>query len=389
MNQPSPFAPARLQADATEATGGLTDFGDASYVPALQVLARSLAAEAQLSETGTQILRQKLVGQLANRLWVEEYFARHPEIAGETVADPVVIVGLPRTGTTKLHRMLSRDPRFYWMAFWESQFPVPLPGESLEQPGVRTAQAKEMVRMMTEAMPALAAIHPMDALAADEEVMLMEHSMRSAFSAYAHVPGYDAWMAGENATPAYTYLRRMLQFLQWQKRQRGVTGERWVLKAPQHLLDMDVLLKIFPNARIIQTHRDPLQSIPSLASFIHTLWNIYSDAADAETVGRVWNERMRKALLHTMAVRASAPPQQFLDVDFADTVKQPLAVARRVYEFIGWPLDGAVEQRLGEWLARDAETHQGGHQYSAEQFGLSEAQLREDFADYRARHLQD
>lgn len=389
MNDAAPFDTEGLKAEAREATDGLSDFGDPSFEPALEVLSRSLADEARLSETGVHLLRQKLVDQLANRLRVEDYFARHPEIADEHVADPLVIVGLPRTGTTKLHRMLASDPRFYWMAFWESQFPVPLPGETLEQPGARIAQAEEMVRMMTEAMPRLAAIHPMDAMAADEEVMLMEHSMRSAFAAYAFVPGYDAWMEAGDATPAYSYLRRMLAFLQWQKRRRGVDGVRWVLKAPQHLLDMDVLLDVFPNAQIIQTHRDPLESIPSLASFIHTLWSIYSDAADPETVGRVWNERMRKALNHTMAVRETAPPEQFMDVDFRDSVERPLEVARRVYAFMGWSLDEAQERRLADWLARDAESHQGGHDYSAEQFGLSEDQLRADFADYRARHIPE
>lgn len=382
------FDPAQLKAGATNATGGLTDFGGASFAPALDALTQSLAEEAQLSETGQGIFQQKLVGQLANRLWVEDYFAKHPEIADEVVADPVVIVGLPRTGTTKLHRMLSRDPRFYWMAFWESQFPVPLPGETLEQPSARIAAAEDIVNMMTQAMPKLAAMHPMDAVAADEEVMLMEHSFRSSFAAYAHLPSYDAWMDAGDATPAYTYLRRMLQFLQWQKHQRGISGQRWVLKAPQHLLDMDVLLKVFPNAQIIQTHRDPLQSIPSLASFIHTLWSIYSDAADREVTGRIWNERMRKALAHTMAVRDTAPQKHFLDIDFADTVERPIEVAQRVYDFVGWPLDAQLKNSIKNWLAADAKSHQpGGHRYSAEEFGLSEAQLSEDFAAYRERHI--
>lgn len=388
MNANVSFDPDRLKADASEAVGGLRDFGNNSFMPALEVLAKSLIDEARLSETGATIFRQKLITQLSNRLRVEDYFKRYPEITEETVADPVVIVGLPRTGTTKLHRLLSNDPRFNWMAFWETQFPVPLPGETLEDPHVRIDQGCELARMMTESMPELAAIHDMEPQAADEELMLMEHSMRSAFSSYAHVPAYDAWTEADNATPAYLYLRRMLQFLQWQQRKRGLPeGERWLLKSPQHLLDMDVLLKVFPNAHIIQTHRDPLQSIPSLASFIYTLRCIYSDEVDRKTVGEVWNERMRKALLHTMAVRDALPDGRFLDVNFLDTVKQPLAVARQVYDFIGWPLDGAVEQRLQDWLSRDAESHQGGHEYTAEQFGLSEERLRSDFAKYRDRHL--
>lgn len=384
----SEFDPGRLQAQAREATGGLDDFGDESFRPALERLCRSLDDEARLSDTGRFILRQKLIDQLANRLRVEDWFRRHPEIADEVIAPPLVIVGLPRTGTTKLHRMLARDPRFHWMAFWESQFPVPLPDETLEDPRERIARAEDMVATMTEAMPKLMAIHPMDALAADEEVMLMEHSMLSAFDAYAHIPGYDAWLDAQDQTPAYRYLRRMLQFLQWQKRRRGIEAERWVLKAPHHLSRMDILLREFPGAQIVQTHRDPLQSIPSLASFIHTLWCIYSDRADPQTAGRVWNERMRHGLNHTLRVRTTAS-DQFLDVAFRDTVERPLAVARRVYDFVGWELGSDLQHDLDDWLAADAESHQGGdHRYTPAEFGLSEDQLREDFAAYRASHIE-
>lgn len=389
MSLAKTFDPRQLLADATEAAGGLTDFGDPNYYPALSALTQSLVDDAQLSETGADLLRQKLVGQLANRLRTEDYFARYPEIAEETIAPPVIIVGLPRTGTTKLHRMLACDPRFHWMSFWESQFPVPLPDETLENPQQRIAQAEEMVRMMTEAMPKLAAIHPMETEAADEEAMLMEQSMYAAFSAYAYVPGYEEWLKSQDLTPAYRYLRRMLQFLQWQKRQRGITAERWVLKSPVHLLHLATLLRVFPDAKIVQTHRDPLTSVPSLASFIHTLWCIYSDRADPVTVGRVWSERMQRSLTHTLNVRASTcyPAEQFLDIDFSETVEQPLAAVREVYSFIGRDLHTRAEARLQDWLARDAESHQGGHQYTAVEFGLNEGQLGEDFADYRKRHI--
>src|SRR5262249_35021304 len=160
----------------------------------------------------------------------------YPEIVQEKIAPPLVIVGLPRTGTTKLHRLLSCDPRFHWMAWWESIYPVPFDNEKLEKPEARIAQARSDVAMMTTAMPKLMAIHPMDADAADEEVMLIENSFLSAFNAYADVPSYMAWLDKQDQRPAYRYLVRMLQFLQWQKRQRSVIADRWVLKAPHHLL---------------------------------------------------------------------------------------------------------------------------------------------------------
>lgn len=376
-----------MLAEALAQAPGLSDFGDESFREGLAVLSRSLADDARLSELGATLLRQKIVTQLANRLRIEDYFARHPEIADEAIAPPLFIVGVPRTGTTKLHRLLSCDERFWWMAFWESQFPVPFPDERLENPEARRRQGAELVTMMTQAMPKLLAIHPMENEAADEEVMLMEHSMLSAFNAYAEVPGYMRWLDASDQAPAYRYLRRMLQFLQWQKRKRGIAAQRWVLKAPHHLLRMHLLLKVFPGAKVILTHRDPLQSIPSISSFIHTLWCIYSEKASEKAAGAEWSELMQRALDHTDKVRASAP-SQFFDVQFRDTVRQPMEVVRDIYRWLGLDLPPAAQQAMRQWLVEDEKSHQGGHDYTAEQFGLSDAQIRRDFAAYRAKHIE-
>ncbi|MCC2657844.1 MAG: sulfotransferase [Panacagrimonas sp.] len=380
------FLPDALIAEASQAAGGVTDFGDPSFRPALEVLCRALDEEARLSDTGRHVFKLKLVGQLATRLRLEDDLHRHPEILGEVVAPPLVIVGLPRTGTTKLHRLLSRDPRFWWMAFWESQFPLPLTGEAPGDPKARIAEGHKLVDMMTTAMPKLMAIHPMAAEEADEEVMLMEHSMLSAFDAYASIPSYSQWLNQQDQSPAYRFLARMLQHLQWQKRRRGIRAQRWVLKAPHHLQRMDILLKVFPGAQVIQTHRDPLRSIPSIASFIDTLWRIYSDQADPVEAGRTWSERMRLGLDHTMRVRQGSPAA-FMDVQFQDTVKRPMDVVRRIYDFIGWDLSPDVQAGMRAWLIEDEKSHSAAHDYSAETFGLSDAQIERDFAAYRERHI--
>ena len=381
------FKPDGLLAEATAATGGLNDFGDPPFRPALNALCKALEREGKLSEMGRQILKQKIVGHLSNRLRIEQYFKDFPEIAEEVVGPPLVIVGLPRTGTTKLQRLLSRDHRFYSMLFWESQFPVPLPEETLEQPTARIANAHGIVDYMVQSMPKLLAIHPMAAEEADEEVMLMEHSFLSAFDAYANIPSYVAWLDQQDQTPAYLFLRRCLQFLQWQKRKRGISGKRWLLKTPHHLLRMDILLRVFPGVQVIQTHRDPVESIPSIASFIDTLWRIYSGDADATAAGRSWSERMNRGLAHTMNVRRGRAAAQFLDVQFRDTVKAPLDVVRKIYQFIGWPLTPQVETGMRRWLAEDDQAHAAvAHDYSPEQFGLSAEQLARDFSEYREKH---
>ncbi|NGY05730.1 sulfotransferase family protein [Solimonas terrae] len=381
------FIADELIAEARAANDGLVDFGTPDVRPGLEKLCAALDSDARLTDTGRYLMRQKIVTQLGNRLRIEDYFAKHPEIADEQIAAPIVIVGVPRTGTTKLHRLLSRDPRFYWMSFWESQFPVPFASETLTEPNARIREGRAMCDLMTTAMPKLAAMHPMYADEADEEVMLTEHTFMSAYNAYADVPSYMRWLDAQDQTVVYRFLRRGLQFLQWQKRQRGVTAERWVLKAPHHLLRMDILLKVFPGAKVIITHRDPLQSIPSIASFIHTLWCIYSDQASAERAGHEWSELMQRALTHATRVRERMPAQ-FLDVQFRDTVKRPMDVVHDIYRWLDLPLPADAELAMRTWLAADEKTHQGGHNYTAPQFGLSDEQLRRDFADYRAHYVE-
>lgn len=375
-----------LLADASQRSG-LGDFGDASFRPALQVMLKSLKEEAQLSDTGHHLLRQRIVEQLCNRLRVEDYCKRYPSILDESIEKPIVIVGLPRTGTTLLQRVLSCDSRFYPMLWWESRHPVPSADAVPGQPDPRIAMAKAEVRMMIEAMPQLLTIHPLDAEQADEEVMLMEHSFYAAMDAFANVPRYMAWQEQQDHTPAYAYLKKLLQFLQWQKRQRGAPAERWVLKTPNHLPTMEALFKVFPDAQVIQTHRDPLQTVPSLCSFIHTLWGIYSDRADAPVVGRHWSAKMAKALNSAMAVRERIPSSHFHDVWFSDTVSRPMDVIEAIYAFIGMPLTDAAKQAMQQWLADNRRDKRASHEYSAAQFGLSEEQLKGDFAAYRQRYV--
>jgi hypothetical protein len=378
--------PSVLERTAIEQAGGLKNFGDSSYRKGLEVLCDSLNHEAKLSDFGHGLLQHKLIELLVNRLRIEEFFRLHPEIENETLAPPVVIVGLPRTGTTLLQRVLSCDPNLYAMHWWESRYPVPFPGEDLKNPIERMERARGEVKVMVDAMPKLLAIHPMDADQADEEVMLMEHSFMSSFNAYAHVPGYMKWLHGSDETPAYDYLKRVLKFLQWQKRQRSIRAQRWVLKAPHHLLRMKLLLKEFPGAQVIQTHRDPVETIPSIASMIHTLWCIYSSQADATAAGHEWNTLMARAFHHTMDVRAQNS-KPFLDVRFIDTVKKPFEVVRAIYAHTGMALTPEAERAMQHWMEQNRRDTRAAHDYNPADFGLSDTQIKHDFADYRTRYL--
>ena len=383
------FALDALLAEASARSGGLDDFGHGDFRQGLRVLVDALKNEACLSPAGRGLLREKLLGQLVNRLVMENHLRRHPEILEQPIDDPLVIVGLPRTGTTLLQRTLAVDPQFSKALWWETRYPAPLPGETLEQPQKRIARAREEVAGMIEFLPQLLAIHPLDAEQPDEEFMLMEHSFLCAMDSYVNVPSYTAWLDAQDQTQVYRYLKRTLQFLQWQQARRGIEpGRRWLLKSPQHLHTLELLFEVFPKAQVVLTHREPARTIPSLASFIHTLWLLYSDKADAEAVGEQWNRRMARALRHGMAVRERMPPECFLDVHFEDTVAEPQAVVERIYQFAGLQLTPQTRSAMAQWLQANGREKRAVHHYSPGEFGLSEEILQRDYAEYRTRHIQ-
>ena len=383
------FAPDSLLAEASARTGGLDDFGPGDFREALAVLADALRDEARLSGQGRAVLREKLVAQLANRLVIEDYCKRHPEILEQEIDDPLVIVGLPRTGTTLLQRTLAVDPQFSKAQWWETRYPAPLPGEAVEQPSQRIERARAEVAGMIGFLPQLLAIHPLDAEQPDEEFMLMEHSFLCAMDSYVDVPTYTDWLDRQDQTQVYRYLKKTLQFLQWQQARRGIApGRRWLLKSPQHLHTLELLFEVFPRVQVVLTHREPGKTIPSLASFIHTLWQLYSDHADPARVGEQWNSRMARALKHTMTVREGMPAGRFLDVRFEDTVADPFGVVERIYRFTGMELGDEVRDSMRRWLTDNGREKRAQHSYNAELFGLDAARLERDYAEYRARHIQ-
>jgi hypothetical protein len=311
--------------EEARAVDGLSDFGDPGPIEPLQKLLFSLEQEAQLNDIGSAVLRQRVVDVLATRLRVEEWLRRHPEIRDEQIQQPLVIVGLPRTGTTMLHRTIAADHRMCAPLWYETRFPSPAldwdPG-GIDQ---RVTEGKAEMQAMLDANPDLLAVHPMDAMGPDEDIMLLEQSFYSfTMQSFAYLPSFDAWLEAQDHTPGYEYLKLLLQFLQWQKKQSGQPARRWTIKAPHHLHYMDLVFKVFPDAKVVQSHRDPVDTIPSLASMIFEIWQIYSDVADREEVGRQWARKFARGMNHTMDVRQQLGEERFLDLWFRDTVSQPL-----------------------------------------------------------------
>ena len=283
----------------------LADWGPLPFTEPLGVLADSYAS-ADLNDIGVHILRSGLVHSLRMRLRAQEWIRLHPEIAEEVIVAPIVVVGMMRSGTTLLQRLLAADNRFHCAYGWEVVEVAPKLGydwSTREDPRIAISEKREATSR--ELAPELFSIHPMYAREPEEEIVFLSDAFLSHVpESGAHVPRYRAWIDGQDFAPAYAYLHRMLQFLQWQKRQRGVTASRWVLKSPAHLGYLDTLRARFPDLHIVHMHRDPRETIPSGASLNATLHAMHADGVDRDRVGAEWLQRMGWTNDRAMAARA-------------------------------------------------------------------------------------
>ena len=377
-----------MLAEAQSRTG-LSDFGEDGFRVPLGVLSKSLREEAPLNEIGRAIMRGRVIESLETRLQTQDWLTRHPEILEEQIGEPIVIVGLMRTGTTMLHRILASDPRHYAADWWETRFPAPPRDIDWDAPDPRIPVAEAEVAAILASDPKQAAIHPWNAQAPDEEIMLLEHSFYSHVpEAYTNLPTYRAWLTEQDWTPAYEYLYKLIQLLQWQKRKRGQDRERWILKTPGHLGYIDTLFKVFSGARVIQTHRDPLETIPSAASMNNTLWDLVSDESNPHEAGRQWSERLAWGTQRCMDSRDRLPPDRFADIWFRDALADPIAELERVYEIFGIEMIPEARAAMEEWRRNNRRDARPAHDYVLEQYGLTEEGIRRDFGPYRARHIE-
>lgn len=371
---------ASLDADSLIAAArrktGLQDFGDESFRRGLEVLTQSLDREAHLHPVGRLIMRQRLTGLLAVRLQAQALFARHPEIRQQPIAAPLVIAGLQRTGTTMLHRLLAADPRMRAMRSYEAMNPIrgEYPAGSIDPRIKSTRLAEKALKYMA---PEFFSIHPVDADAPEEEILLMDYAFLSDVAeSLADVPSYAAWLEKQDVTPAYEYMKSLLQLMQWQQPQR-----RWVLKTPAHLGHLDILLKVFPDAKIIQTHRDPARTAASYSSMIAHGHGVFTDQVDAFAVAAHWHRKNVGAVEAALRVRAQHP-QSFIDVSYYDVIKDPMTQVRRIYAFAGIELTPEAVAAMDATRQENPQNKHGVHSYKLADFGLTLAQIRRDYGPY-------
>jgi hypothetical protein len=378
---------------AARRSSGLHDFGEdfaasTTREPMRRLLA-SVDAEARLHPLGRMIARQTFVRSLVSRLRLEQAMDLHPEIAALPVAAPVFIVGLQRTGTTLLHRLLACEPTLRPLISWEALSPAPLPGSAAyadgsrasDEPDPRTRLAEVAERALRYMAPEFFAIHPVEAYAPEEDVLLMDATFISPTADVTfRVPSYSAYFEEVDQTPAYRYLRRMIQLLLWQR------GGRYLGKTPHHLENLDALLEVFPDARIIQTHRDPLRVVASFCSMITHGRRVFSDDVDPHEVGEMLGRKAVRAVTDSMEVRDRRGAGQFLDVAYADMVSDPMKQIRRIYDFIDCALTPETEQVMRGWLGGNPQNKHGVHRYQLEDFGLDREPLSAQLVPYRERY---
>ncbi|GFG78243.1 putative sulfotransferase [Mycobacterium paragordonae] len=379
----TPFDAAAMLAEA-QRKESLTDWGPGEFERPLRVLLTDYE-RADLNPIGTHILRSGIVHSLRMRLRAQEWIRRHPEILDEQVAAPIVVVGMMRSGTTLVQRLLAADPRFLCAYGWEVVEVAPKLDETFTGTDPRIAISEAREAKSRELAPDLFTIHPMYAREAEEEIVFLADAFLSHVpESGAQLPHYRSWLDQQNFTPAYDHLHRMLQFLQWQKRRRGVHGERWVLKSPAHLGYLNVLRARFPGLHLVHMHRDPRTTIASGASLNATLHAMHADDVDAHRVGAEWLQRMGWTNDRAMAVRDQWDPLCVTDIQFDDAVADPIRQVSRVYEAIGVPLTDQAQQAMRHWLqVRPREDARPP--YRLADYGLCPEQIDERFTLYNKR----
>nr|VFJ74706.1 MAG: Sulfotransferase family protein [Candidatus Kentron sp. FM]VFJ75302.1 MAG: Sulfotransferase family protein [Candidatus Kentron sp. FM]VFK21784.1 MAG: Sulfotransferase family protein [Candidatus Kentron sp. FM] len=354
---------------------GLTDFGEDGFREPLEILLQSLRGEARLSRLGTFIMHQTVLRLLINRLRTEKAFADDPAMNGIPIDRPLYILGFPRTGTTLLHNLLACDPNARWLHMWEGLYPAPAP-KSL-QDDARIERAEKWIANFEKAAPRLPIAHKLRARGPEECLWLMEHTFADLiFELRAYVPAYGEWLAAHEADVGiYRYYRRQLQMLGAHCR-----GQHWVLKAPRHLPGLAGLLAVFPDARIVRTHRDPAAILPSLCSLCEILHTAVSNRVDKHAIGAYWYRRMNGLSRQAHKIREEAKPGQFLDIHYEDLVNNPIDTVARIYDYHGYGYSGHFETNMRAWLAGNRQHKHGVHRYTLAEYGLEAANLKNDFS---------
>jgi hypothetical protein len=358
---------------------GLADFGDDSFHDGLERLCRSLREEAKLNAIGEFALPQLIGKLLTNRLHIEDWYRRHPEIGDEPIVAPLIGLGLPRTGSTALSCLLAEDPNARSLVVWQAGEPCPPPG-TVEGPDPRIAEVEARMEMSNQVAPRLAQLVPISPTGPEECQDLMALDFKSHyFQAFAHIPSYSDWFVTSDLSATYAYERRTLKLLQWRS-----PAKPWRLKCPTHLLFLPYLDKAFPDARFVMTHRDPTDVMVSVADVCAEVQRMFSDELDLPYLGAVNVEHWALGMQRALEFRANGNDERFFDLDFHAVQRDPIAEVRRLYDWLGEPVTAEFEAGMRRWWTDNAENREHNVHPEPGEFGLDLDAIRPRFADYMA-----
>ncbi len=348
---------------AASAKTGLRDFGPSEWLEPFRVMLRALAEEADLNLMGRLMARSDILMFLENRLLLTDVCAQHPEIAAERIVAPLFITGLPRSGTSILFEILAQDPACRVPKYWEAMFPCPPPEAESYDTDPRIARAHALVTQWIRVAPEFATMHEMGGDIPCECGLLLTPSFISDHLAGIHqIPSYNAWLAQADLRPAYRFHREVLQVLQSKHRRR-----HWLLKAPWHLGNLPVLFEVYPDARVVHTHRDPIKTMSSTTSLLGTLAWMRSDRPFDSVA---WDDLMaaeyaatRLETVMRQRDEGAIPNAQICDVRYADIVSDPIGVTHKVYDYFGMELTAAASERMQRYVASKPQGKFGVHRY--------------------------
>jgi len=372
--------------DAARAKTGMTDFGADDFRARLGILREQWGNDPNITPFHRTVLHSYLLRYACNRLLIQDMLKRHPEILQERIEQPLIVAGLPRSGTTHLVNLLAADERFHSLPLWESYEPVPAPGEAATGDATdpryqRCAQAWEGMQRVT---PLIAAMHPMNPDHIHEELELMGPDFASYnFEWLTLSPRWRDHYLNTDQTPHYQYMKNVLKLLQWQRVQRGQPRKRWVLKCPQHLEQLGVLRRVFPDATVAITHRDPVAVIQSTVTMQAYTQRMNRQSVAIRELIEYWPARIEHLLRACVRDRALWPQAQSIDVPFHEFMADDMAMVEKIYAKAGLELTAAARAQLDRFIADHPRGKEGRVIYHLERdFGVSPQALRERFAFY-------
>ncbi len=371
----------QLLAQARQQTN-LTNFGSDEFYEGLRILVTALDREARLNATGSAATDAQIVMLLANRLQIEDWYTRHPEIDEQQIIAPLIGLGLPRTGSTALGVLLGEDPNVRSLRNWEAMWPCPPTNPATMAHDPRIAMAELSMQRRAQNFPRMTAMLPSTATSPMECQLLMALDFKSQiFQAFAHIPSYVEWFVDKaDLVPTYHYVKRVLKLLQWR-----FPPIKWRLRNPSHSLFINALNQVFPDANFVMTHRDVGSVIPSVADLYFELRKAYSDDVDLHAIGSETRSVFERGMHRMIAFRDAGEEHRFFDIQFVPFQEDPFPSIEALYAFLGETLSPQARANMQAWWRDHAHENRSYERTNPAVFGLNPEQLREQFRFYAER----